>query len=162
MCGQNAPDLSDIEVDEDEVTRLYRRLNNAREHVWRRWQREYIHSLILAHRITVENNNFLRSKKLSWWWEQRNRGEWMKGRVARHVKGRDGVARGVILLHKGKHIQRTLQLVCRLEIRSMPGETAGNVAQNSSAKQNRGFQDETQPKKRRPEYDRSLQMITEL
>ena len=51
MCGQNAPDLSDIEVDEDEVTRLYRRLNNAREHVWRRWQREYIHSLILAHRI---------------------------------------------------------------------------------------------------------------
>ena len=48
--------------------------------------------------------------------EQKNRGEWMKGRVIRHVKGRDGVVRGVILLHKGNHIQRPLQLVCPLEI----------------------------------------------
>ena len=61
--------------------------------------------------------------------EQRNRGEWMKGRVARHVKGKDEVVRGVIFLHKGKHIQRPLRLVCPLEIKSIPGATAENVAQ---------------------------------
>ena len=32
MWGQNAYEFADIEIEEEEVTRLYRRLNNAREH----------------------------------------------------------------------------------------------------------------------------------
>ncbi|XP_074624492.1 uncharacterized protein LOC141882446 [Acropora palmata] len=40
MWGQNAYEFADIKIEEEEVTRLYRRLNNAREHTWRRWQRE--------------------------------------------------------------------------------------------------------------------------
>ena len=59
--------------------------------------------------------------------EQKNRGEWMKGRVIRHVKGRDGVVRGVILLDKGNNIQRPLQLVRPLEIKCSHGEIAENV-----------------------------------
>ena len=50
--------------------------------------------------------------------EEKNRGEWKKGRVLRHIWGRDGVVREVDLLHKGNEIQRPLQLVCPLEIRS--------------------------------------------
>ena len=50
--------------------------------------------------------------------EEKNRGEWKKGRVLRHIRGRDGVVREVDLLHKGNEIQRSLQLVCPLEIRS--------------------------------------------
>lgn len=73
MWGQNAPDLSDIEVDEDEVTRLYRRLNNAREHVWRRWQREYIHSLMEAHRINSGKQQISEIGEKSWWWGSRER-----------------------------------------------------------------------------------------
>ena len=49
--GQNAYEFADIEIEEEEVTRLYGRLNNAREHAWRRWQREYINSLMESHKI---------------------------------------------------------------------------------------------------------------
>ena len=49
--------------------------------------------------------------------DERNRGKWKKGRVMRHVRGRDGVIRGVTLLHKGHHIERPLSLVCPLEIK---------------------------------------------
>ena len=35
----------------------------------------------------------------------------------RHVRGRDGVVRGVNLLHKGHHIERPLSFVCPLEIK---------------------------------------------
>ncbi len=49
--------------------------------------------------------------------EEKNRSEWKKGKVLRQVKGKDGVVRGVILLHKGHTIERPLQLVCPLEIR---------------------------------------------
>ena len=31
--------------------------------------------------------------------EEKNKGRWMKGKV-KHVKGKDGVVRGVIILHK--------------------------------------------------------------
>ena len=50
--------------------------------------------------------------------EEKNRGRWKKGKVIRIVKGTDDVARGVILLHKGKQLERPIQSVCPLEIRS--------------------------------------------
>jgi len=36
-------------------------------------------------------------------------------KVLRLIQGKDGVVRGVILLHKGHTIERPLQLVCPLE-----------------------------------------------
>ena len=51
--------------------------------------------------------------------DEKNRGEWSKGKVMRHIEGKDGVVRGVILLHKGHHIQRPLTLVCSLEIKAV-------------------------------------------
>ena len=49
--------------------------------------------------------------------EEKNRSEWKKGKVIRQVKGKDGVVRGAVLLHKGHNIEKLLQLVCPLEIR---------------------------------------------
>ena len=49
--------------------------------------------------------------------DEKNQAKWKKGRIMRHVQGRDGVIRGVILLHKGHHIERPLSLVCPLEIK---------------------------------------------
>ena len=49
--------------------------------------------------------------------DEKNRGEWKKGKATRLIQGKDGVVRGVILLHKGHTIERPLQLVCPLEIR---------------------------------------------
>lgn len=50
MWGKNACEFAAIEIKEEEVTRLYRRLNYSRKHAWRRWQRKYVNSLMESHR----------------------------------------------------------------------------------------------------------------
>ena len=67
--------------------------------------------------------------------EERNIGKWMKGRVVRHVEGKDGVIRGTILLHKGNRIERPIQLLCPLENRSAVRETKEH---NASTKDGTG------------------------
>ena len=51
--------------------------------------------------------------------DEKNRGGWKKGKVVRLIQGKDGVVRGVTLFRKGHTIERPLQLVCPLEIRSV-------------------------------------------
>ena len=51
--------------------------------------------------------------------DEKNCGEWRKGKVVRLIKGKDDVVRGVTLLHKRHTIDRSLQLVCPLEIRAV-------------------------------------------
>ena len=40
--------------------------------------------------------------------KSRNRGEWKKAKVVKHVQGGDGVVRGVVLRLKGNRIRRLL------------------------------------------------------
>ena len=89
-----------------------------KEHVWQRWKREYVHSLMEMHRIKRGDSNYPDiGEVVLIVGNEKNRGEWKKGRVLRHIRGRDGVVRGVMLLHKGHHIERPLSLVCSLEIK---------------------------------------------
>ena len=56
--------------------------------------------------------------------EEENRGLWMKGKIFQRVTGRDGVMQRAVILSKGNHLERPLQLLCLLEIRSeLPAET---------------------------------------
>ena len=57
--------------------------------------------------------------------DEKNRGEWKKGKVVRHIRGKDGVVGGLSLLHKGHHIDRPLNLVCSLEIRQAVASDKG-------------------------------------
>ena len=50
--------------------------------------------------------------------DEKNRAEWRKAKDVRHVRGNDGIVRGVMLLSKGHHIERPLNLVCPMEIKS--------------------------------------------
>ena len=54
--------------------------------------------------------------------EEKNWGLWKKGKVIRIVRGADGVVRGVILLHKGKQLERPIQSVRPLGIQSVEDE----------------------------------------
>ena len=47
----------------------------------------------------------------------------------RYVQGKDGVVRGVVMLHKGNHIERPLQLVCSLELKGPLRATEQEPAQ---------------------------------
>ena len=118
MWGQNVHRLE--ETDEEEVTKLYRHLKNVREHAWCHWQKEYVHSLMEAHRVNRKDKPQMPEIEeiVLVVGENKNRGEWKKAKVVQHVKGRDRVVRGVILLHKGNRIRRPLQLLCPLKIRS--------------------------------------------
>ena len=71
---------------------------------------------------------------------EKNRGEWKMGKVVCLIQGKDGVVRGVTLLHKGHTIERPLQLVCPLEIR-----VAETIVQPL-----KGRKEQIQPRSQRP------------
>lgn len=85
-------------------------------------EQEYVHGLMESHRIKRGESDYPEIGVIVLViGDEKNRGEWKKGRVLRHIRGRDGVVLGVGLLHRGNQIQRPLQLVCPLEIRSRLG-----------------------------------------
>ena len=91
---------------------MNKRLEEAKAHAWRRWKREYIHSIMEGHRLNKEGAATpVVGEVVLVVGDEKNRGEWKKGK--------DGVVRGVILLHKGHTIERPLQLVCPLEIQGV-------------------------------------------
>jgi len=131
MWGKDSQTFEDIEVDEDKATRMYKRLKNAREHVWSCWSKEYITSLMEVHRINRKKSPRLPEigEVVLIVGDERNKGQWKKARVEELLKGRDSVVRGVILRYKGHLIERPIQAVCPLEIRcqvekSLIAETA--------------------------------------
>ena len=118
MWGQNAHEIEETEEDGDEVSKLHKRLKEAKQHAWKRWKHEYIHSLLESHRVNRKTGTVPDIGEIVLVvGDEKNRAKWKKGRVMSHVQGRGGVMRGVILLHKGHHIERPLSLVCPLEIK---------------------------------------------
>ena len=120
MWGQNAHEIEETETEEDgdEVSKLHKRLKEVKQHVWKRWKHEYIHSLLESHRVNRKTSPVPDiGEILLVVGNEKNRAKQKKERVMHHVRGRDGVIRGVILRHKGHHIERPLSLVCPLEIK---------------------------------------------
>ena len=120
MWGKDSHILEELEVEGDNVLKMYRRMKNARQHVWSRWSKECFNSLMEYHHMNKKNCVRLpeiREIALVVG-EEKNCGHWMKGKVERLIKGKDNVVRGAILRHKGHLIERSLQAVCPLEIRS--------------------------------------------
>ena len=57
MRGRDAYPIEDIELIEDDkekLTKMNKRLEEAKAHAWRRWKREYIHSLMEGYRLNKE------------------------------------------------------------------------------------------------------------
>ena len=61
----------------------------------------------------------------------------MKGNVLRIVRGADGFARGVVLLRKGNRLERSIQAICPLEIRSAEKETIVKKEEEPTKEPNR-------------------------
>ena len=122
MWGENTHALDNTEADEDVLIRADKQLKLKRQHVWQRWRSEYIHSLMEQHRVNKIPSDYpYVGEVVLVVGDERNKAEWRKAKVVCHIRGRDGVVRGVVLLSKGHHIERPLNLVCPLEIRSSAG-----------------------------------------
>ena len=116
--GAESHEIEETEEDRDKVSKFHKRLKEAKQHAWKRWKHEYIHSLLESHQVNRKTGPVLDIGEIMLVvGDKKNRAKWKKGRVMHHVQGRDGVIRGAILLHKGHHIERPLSLVCPLEIK---------------------------------------------
>ena len=105
MWCQNAHIVEDRELDGDEVTRL------QAQHVWQRWKREYLNSLLESHRIKRGKTNYPEvGEVVLIIGDEKNRGEWKKCVVLKHIRGKDGIVRGLALRHKGHIIERSRDL----------------------------------------------------
>ena len=118
ILGENSYLVETRDEDEEEnLTKMQKRIKKARDNAWKRWKREYVHSLMKTHRV---NNKATTPPEVAdillVVGEEKNRGEWRKGKVLRLVKGKDGVVRGVQFASKGNTIERPLGLICPLEI----------------------------------------------
>ena len=51
--------MEDIDLDGDEVTMLYVRLNEKRQHVWQRWKKEYVHGQMESRRMKRGVSDYL-------------------------------------------------------------------------------------------------------
>ena len=96
---------------------MTKRLEDAKAHVWIRWKREYVHGLMESHWLNKERGSTSKVGEIVLTiGDEKNRGEWKKGKVLRLIEGRDGVVRGVTLLHKG----HTIKLKIRAEALVQP------------------------------------------
>ncbi len=146
MWGQNSY-VFDEDLEKEELTQYDKWLQQAREHACTRWKKEYIHSLMESHRIQRERSKVPElGEVVLVVGDEKNRGKWKKGKVVNHVTGKDGVVRGVLIQCKEHIIERPLQLVCPLEIRSCePAST--KPADNLEA------EDEKETRDQRPTRD---------
>ena len=124
MSNQCSPQTRYLEEDLDkigkeEVTRRMRFLQKSKEHLRKRFVKEYVHALEERQRpptdkiAEIPNTVALVLLKD----ETKNRALWKLARVVGKVTGKDGTVRGLKLKHgNGYIVERPLQLVCKLEI----------------------------------------------
>ena len=50
--------------DTEKLTKVAKRLENAKANAWKRWKREYVHSLLESHRLNRRREPYLKWEKL--------------------------------------------------------------------------------------------------
>ena len=65
MWGQNAHEVEEIEEGGAKASKLnHKRLKEAKQHAWKRWKQEYIHSLLESHQVNRKTAPALDIEKL--------------------------------------------------------------------------------------------------
>ena len=78
------------------------------------------------------------------------------------MQGKDGVVRGLSLLHKGHHIDRPLNLVCSLEIRQGVASDKGVPTAQSQPRLNEPESEDKQLNQPKRRFVKSLRMMQML
>ena len=91
MLGRDAYRVQDIENNQ-ELTKMMRRLEVAKGHAWNRWKREYmyIHSLMENHPLNKEVGTILTvGEVVLLLGDEKNQGEWRTKRVLCLLKAKE-------------------------------------------------------------------------
>ena len=116
--GRDVYLLEELE-EADTPSKMEKRIRAAKEVMWKRWQTEYVRALRERHDVTKTTPFHPEiGEVVLVVADSKNRHEWHHGLVCELLKGKDGVVRGVRMIVRNKVMERPLQLVCPLEIRS--------------------------------------------
>ena len=98
-------EVSDTDVQPQDVHRRMRHLSNVMNHIWKRWRKKYLLELRNSHRnVTQHSSTRVVSIRVVVivHGEDQPRGKWRIGRVEAFVTGSEGQVRGAVVRDKTK------------------------------------------------------------
>ena len=121
LRGEPIPILEeDLEkIGEENVTKRMRFLEISKQHLRKRFIKEYVHALEERQQRSERNNERIprTGAVVMLKGEAKDKAMWKLGRVVSKITGKDGTVRGLKLKQgNGYIVERPLQLVCNLEI----------------------------------------------
>ena len=140
LRGKRTPvldeDLQNLNEDESTTSRL-KYLLKGKEHLRRRFLKEYVHTLE-ERQLGLQGGKIDLGPKLGSIviikGDTKDKAQWKLGRVTDKIIGKDGVVRGVKLkLGNGYVVERPLQMICDLEIAAEAGEQRTKLNPNADA-----------------------------
>ena len=140
LRGKSTPvldeDLQKLNEDES-TTRRLKYLLKGKEHLRRRFLKEYVHTLE-ERQLGVQGSDIDLGPKIGSIviikGDTKDKTQWKLGRVIEKIIGKDGVVRGVKLkLGNGYVVERPFQMICDLEITSEAGEQKTKLNPNADA-----------------------------
>ena len=147
--GREVYTLEEIEED-DTPSKMEKRIRKAKEEMWRKWRTEYVRALRERHDVTKRKQYHPElGEVVLVVGASKNKHEWHHGLVCEHLKGKDGVCRGVRMIVKNKIWERPLQLTCPLEIKSTmtPQELNQRIRVANKETENAEAEDEARPER---------------
>ena len=113
------PELEGHHIEDGDLRKRAKYLRNIKNHLWSRWQREYLTSLRqhyqTNHRSVTghpKEGDIVLIKG-----EEKNRNKWKIGKVTKLIRGKDKVVRGVKLQCDKAILERPIQLIYPLELK---------------------------------------------
>ncbi len=113
------PELEGHHIEDGDLRKRAKYLRNIKNHLWSRWQREYLTSL--RQRYQTNHRSLTGHPKegdiVLIKGEEKNRNKWKIGKVTKLIRGKDKVVRGVKLQCDKATLERPIQLIYPLELK---------------------------------------------
>ena len=110
------PEIGFHNIEDGDLRKRARFLRSVKNHLWNRWQREYLTSLRQRYQGRTRSKNPSEGDIVLVKGEEKNRNKWKIGKVTKLIKGNDEVVRGVKLQSGKTIIERPIQLIYPLEL----------------------------------------------
>ena len=130
------PELECYHIEDGDLRKRARYLQSVKNHLWRRWQREYLTSLRQRHLQTNIKSTTVGPNEgdiVLIKGDEKNRNKWKMGKVTKLIRGKDNVVRGVKLQCAKSTIERPIQLIYPLELECDVGKCETKL--NTNAKE---------------------------
>eukprot|EP00112_Aurelia_sp_Birch-Aquarium-sp1_P001131 Seg1117.2 transcript_id=Seg1117.2/GoldUCD/mRNA.D3Y31 product="hypothetical protein" protein_id=Seg1117.2/GoldUCD/D3Y31 len=145
LFGQpNYPADHDIDdIDDRDLRKRARHLNECKKRIWNRWSNEYLKGLRERHNLkhhgktnTLNIGDVMLIKG-----EEKNRGQWRIGIIQQLITGRDGIVRGAKLRAGKSTLERAVQHLYPLELQCDDATVTRTTELNADAREFRPRRD---------------------